>query len=398
MRAANLCLACRSGRHLCGHRSCPLLPRLYIKTKLNKIPQHYFGPAPSIFIGHENWPNVNIGPLACIEEKQNIENPQAWFGLDYSSIIELRSAVLRGKKVANIFSSERVISSLQEIALARSWPDVEIRFRGKPQYRFTFSDITNPIGPSARIDSLQLAENPKTIQSAEKILSDEMKARDAVERLYSIGIDIYKISTLLSAGLFGIQRRLVPTRWSITAAHKMVADRLIEKIKNFRQAEKIMLFSSTYLDNHFEILLIPGHWEFENFEAWAPGSLWAASAKSTQIAVEYEPYRGRSDYAESQAGGYYASRLGVAEGLLRLKRQAKVVVFREVYEGYVIPVGVWQVLENVRNAFRQKPRIYDRLDDAFKDMRCRLRLDIDGYRKMSRILSQKRLCDFTGKI
>ncbi|MFN3528143.1 MAG: hypothetical protein ACK4YO_03480, partial [Candidatus Altarchaeaceae archaeon] len=78
------------------------------------------------------------------------------------------------------------------------------------------------------------------------------------------------------------------------------------------------------LFNHFEILLIPGNWEFEQFEAWAPDTLWTIGNESYAINLEAEYYKGRNDYAIKEGGGYYASRLAVLEYLKKIKRQARV--------------------------------------------------------------------------
>ena len=155
-----------------------------------------------------------------------------------------------------------------------------------------------------------------------------------------------------------------------------------------------MVYESQYLDNHFLILLMPGNWEFENFEAWAPGGLWTSNLKEPQILEEYEPHKGRTGYARFQGGGYYASRLAVVEALNKMKRQARAVVFREVYEGYVVPMGVWVVRETAREAFRRPFRKFDDLNGALNYINSKLRLPIEKYIQKSKILNQKRLNEF----
>jgi hypothetical protein len=71
-----------------------------------------------------------------------------------------------------------------------------------------------------------------------------------------------------------------------------------------------------------------------------------------------------------------------------------VIVFREVSEGYVIPLGVWQCLENTRNAFRRPYEKFDTKAEALKHIDSRLRLPIDRYIRKSKILRQKRLSEF----
>jgi hypothetical protein len=396
---ARMCLVCKGSRRLCGLPVCPVLSRFSVKTKIEKsLKESFFGQTTSVFIGHYNYPNVFAGPLAPLtgDNLHVIDDPAKWFGTSYPSLVEMRSSLLRSKSPSSVFSRSRTILDMQEIAMAGRPPDVEMQFRGKPVYRVSFSDVTQPMGPTAKLKSFRLGENVRVGTRVERIVSDDLRARDASCRLYQAGEDVYKISTILSSGALGVRkdRKLVPTRWSITASQTTIADMLIGELKGFSHVNDFTVYSSSYLDNHFVILLMPGNWEFENFEAWAPGTPWSLNAKETQILAEYEPYRGRTKYAELQGGGFYASRLGVAEGLTRLKRQARVVVFREVREGYVVPLGVWQVLENVRNAFRQPGRRFATGEEAMRHAGSMLRLPVSEYMKRSVMLRQRRLEDF----
>jgi hypothetical protein len=70
------------------------------------------------------------------------------------------------------------------------------------------------------------------------------------------------------------------------------------------------------------------------------------------------------------------------------------VVFREIHEGYTIPVGCWQILENVRNAVKKPYRKFDKKEEALKYINTKLRLPIKEFTKKSKILRQKRIGDF----
>ncbi|MBN2330830.1 MAG: hypothetical protein JXC85_03370 [Candidatus Aenigmarchaeota archaeon] len=396
---ARMCLVCKGSRRLCGLSICPVMSRFSLKSKIGpSLKESFFGQTTSVFIGHYNYPNVFVGPLAPLtsENISVIDDPSKWFGTSYSSLVEMRSSLLRSKEVSSVYSRARTIYDMQEIAMASRPPDVEMRFKGKPVYRVSFSDVTQPMGPTAKLLSFSLGQNVRVPARVEKVVSDDLKARDASFQLYLAGQDVYKISTILSSGALGVRenRKLVPTRWSITASQTTIADMLIGDVKKLRSVNDFTVFSSAYLDNHFVVLLMPGNWEFENFEAWAPGTPWSMNAKRTEVLGEYEPHGGRTSYAELQGGGFYASRLGVAEGLLKMRRQARVVVFREVHEGYVVPLGVWQVLENVRNAFRQRAEKFDTKEGALRHVDSLLRLPISDYVRQSVLLKQKRLEEF----
>lgn len=394
---ANLCILCKGSRALCGKERCPLYSKINIGPLVEKnVSKDFFGPSTNVFVGRIGYPRVSIGPLAAIEMKPNIDSPGTWFGMEYGDIIELQSLLLRSKLRQDIRSKSRFVEDNQELALASRPTDVEIRFTKKPIYNMSFSDMYQPMGPSASLEKMKITENPKISNRVERIVRDEIKASEAGVMLYDLGQDVYKISSILSSGIMGMEERkkLVPTRWSITATDDMIFKNMVSEVKDFPSVNEYMVYSSNYLDNHFQILLVPGSWEYENFEAWAPGSMWSFNLKKTEIIEEYEPFKGRTRYADKEGGGYYAARLGVIEGLHSMRRQARVVVFREIYEGYTVPLGVWQVRENVRNAFRQKPEKFATMNEALKHIDSKLRIPMEDYIKSSLMLKQRRISDF----
>jgi hypothetical protein len=396
---ARLCIVCKGSRNLCGWRTCPLYSKIRLVPQIQaSLKKDFYGPGTSVFVGHNFYPDVYVGPMAAIDpdKAEMVDSPQGWFGRPYGEILQFRSLLLRSQYRENIFSRSRFIEQNQELALASKPTDVEITFKNIPKLSFEFSDITHPMGPSGSIEKFKVVGNPKIPQKVEKIVNDEMKTTEASFALYSGGVDIYKLITILSSGIFGLRdrRKLVPTRWSITATHSMLANQLLEKIRYYPSISEYLVYSSEYLDNHYELLLMPGSWEYENFECWSPGSYWAYYLKKHEITEEYEPYGGRTTYASEQSGGFYANRLGLAEGLEKLGRQARCVIFREIHQGYTIPVGVWQCLENVRNAFIQPPAKFATLKEALGHIGTRLRTPVGEYLKKSVMLKQKRLGDF----
>ena len=186
--------------------------------------------------------------------------------------------------------------------------------------------------------------------------SSPMKSLSSPDNFqYNSKFEVSQISKILSSGVLGVKKKIVPTRWSITAMDDLLGKHFIKQIKDFDSVNEYFLFMNSYLDNYYYIILIPGNWEFEQFESWFPGTLWNLQGKEPSVTVEHEGYTGRNKYAISQSGGYYAARFAVAEGLLNMKKQARAMVIREIYEGYEIPVGVWEVREGIRNALKLKP-------------------------------------------
>jgi hypothetical protein len=398
----DLCIVCKGSRLLCGRIYCPLLQRVGMMTNPRteeKLSEDMFGPSPpSIFVGRYGYPDVFVGPMSSIdpENPKIMDDPSRWYGMDFEDIIRMRTNLVRSKKTENIKSRSRTVLDSQELALSLKPTDVEILFKKAPRFNISFSAMTQPMGPTGEMKRFEIVENTKIPRAVDYVVNDEIKAVEAATTLFDKGYDVYYLSGVLSSGVLGLEhnRKMVPTRWSITAVDDMIAKRLIDDIRTFPSISDFRVYSNTYLDNHFEILMMPGAWEFENFEAWAPKTLWTLARDEPVIQLEGEPHKGRSDYAEKEGGGYYAARLGVAEGLYDMRRQARVVSFREIHEGYVMPVGVWEVRENVRHALRKKPMKFATRDEALVHIASQLRISINEYIKRSGILRQRRLSDF----
>jgi hypothetical protein len=195
----------------------------------------------------------------------------------------------------------------------------------------------------------------------------------------------------------------------------MATKHMMESVRDNREIGEPCVYSNTYLDNHFEILFLPGNWEYEQFESALTPELEARVKKrqstislrfehaswekwktdgTINFSEEHEPYWGRSDYAERQGGGYYAARFAVVEALYRMRRQARAVVFREIGTGYSVPVGVWEVRENVRHAFENPPQKFATREEALAHVASRLAIPLAEYMKKSKVLLQRRLTEF----
>jgi len=394
-----LCLICKGARLLCGESFCPLLRRVNIQqARKEKLSDLLYGKSPSVFVGHHSYPNVYVGPMTSLDDKLagSLDDPHKWYGSSLNEIIELRSLLLRSKKQHKVKEKNPFTEEVQEIALASKPIYVENKFKKTPSYNISFSSVNQPMGPSGMLEKLSLAENPRIPRKVERVVSDELKTVESLTDLYSHKLDVYYLTRIMSSGALGSpdKKRLVPTRWSITAVDDIISREQMKEIRDYPHVNEIRVYENNYLDNHFQILLIPGSWEFEQFEAWAPKTLWTLSASKPVIVQENEPFQGRKNYAEKQGGGYYASRFAVTEFLHRNRRQARVIVFREISEGYVVPVGVWEVRENVRAAFGKKPVCFKTLDGAIKHLDEILRLPIKDYLGISEILRQKKITDF----
>ena len=367
---STLCVRCKGMKHLCGRTACPILLKMkgYDRIEDHLVDNELIGESPSVFVGEYNYPNVLIGPLTG----KNIlleEESSKWFGTSLNKIIQHRTGLFRGKesiKIDEALDPGKKLGTIQEIAMSEKNIDTDLVFKKKPKFELNFSTSAAPHGPAGDTQKLILESNAKIPRAVDKVVNDELKAVDGMINMYQRGISVDEVQRILSVGLLGIQKKLVPTRWSITATDDSIGKEMLEHIRGFPAVNDYLLFESHYLDNHFQILLMPSKWSFEQIEFYAPGSVWVKSTDDVVYMQDFEGYYNRKKYAFDVAGGYYAGRLGVCEALMRMKRQATALIVREIGAGYYAPVGVWQVRESIRNALQNKPEKYDSLEEVLK--------------------------------
>jgi len=399
-----LCVACKGGKFLCGKTRCPLLVRanFYLKTMplIRGLDVDGASP-PSVFVGRIGYPYVYAGPMVppVHEDTSLYDLPELWFGKTIDEIVSFRSLLIRGKHRVHVSRFEeagKIMDQTRELALSVNPVEVELALTKPPRRNLVLDDEVQPFGPSAPIRDLQVG-TPRWDHQLERAYYDtDLKATDAVRGLFEKGVLVTKIQRAFSVGAFGLQqnRRLVPTRWSITAVDSILSKDLIEKIKTFSEINEYRVYESRYLDNIFEVLMLPQAWSYEAMEAWYPGTIWNPSSTSVWHLAASEGYDGRTTYAEI-GGCYYAARLAVCEQLVKERRQAAVIVLREAHPGYIMPVGVWQVRENVRNAMRQKPLKFNTLDEALSRIASQFQIPLQKWIQKSKLLQealfQKRL-------
>ncbi|TFG22368.1 MAG: hypothetical protein EU532_14460 [Promethearchaeota archaeon] len=422
----NICLLCKGARLLCGKRNCPiLLKKSILKSiipfEIGKSVRNVeiFGASPpGFFVGRYNYPNVAIGPLVPFKEFevfQNIDDyhildaPELWYGTPMNDVILYRSSLVRSNFKINVNIGEqkikstpslkalRLLETSQELSMAARPVDTETKLE-KLNLRMVMDNHALPMGPSGITDKIEIAENVKVHPKVEYCVADtDLKAQEAIsEQLYMKGhVPLSTIHRIFSAGLLGegSNRKLVPTRWTITAVDDIISKRLIKEIKKFPEINDYRIFEATYLDNHFKILLFPGKFAYEMNEVWAPNSLWNISLNgkdqvlTPQIMTDYEFYKGRKNYASNITGAYYAARKAVCEYLFQIRRQARILIFREVSAGYEVPLGVWVIRETVRNAMEfSTPIIIDNFNDSINKMSEGLMVDQTYWEKSSKLI------------
>lgn len=393
--SGSLCVLCKGSKLLCGKERCPLMLKFYSHTRTRRLidgPDLFGDSPPGVFIGRYGYPKVDIGPLVppLLGDTSVMDTPEHWVGKTIDEIVDFRFSLVRGKykiEVTETNSPVRIVDQTRELALAINPIGVEARFEKPPTGRIVLDDEVQPFGPSGKLKKL-IIENPKFDQKIERAYYDtDLRAVDAVISLYRQGVMISRIQKAFSVGAFGIEknRKFVPTRWSITAIDDLIGKALLEKTRTYPLIDEFRIYDWEQLDNRWIILLLPTTWKYELIEAWYPNTAWNPSGRQIEIISDHEFYNGRKDYA--QIGGcYYAARLAVNELLERERKQAGAIIFREAHPGYIMPVGVWNVRENVRMALKQRPSRFRTLDEALQYVASRMDIPIDVWTRHSAVL------------
>ena len=340
---------------------------------------------PSIFIGSWNYPKVYAGPMiAPLHGDTSIMDlPESWIPekKTQEEIVGYRLSLVRGKyplQVTNLKS--RFAEKLREIALADSSIYSEAVFDRAPK-GVNFSDEHTPFGPSAKIERFDIG-NVKWDKKLEKAhYDDDLKAADAVMDLHREGVPFSSIQKAFSVGAVGTERRrrLVPTRWSITACDSTIGNRLLKDVRQYDVIDccRVHEFSSLY--NYYAVVLLPTAWQYEWMEAFL-----RILGKEELVFSDFELGAGKKGY--SRVGGcYYSCKMAVLEAMEREKKQAGAIILREAYPGY-IPMGVFNVRENVRNAMNQPGQEFEGMKEALKYVSERLALPLTRFVKESSLL------------
>jgi len=406
----NLCPVCNS--QVWRHKSsCPILKRILLQYDLkSKITANdIFGATPpSIMVGEHAYPKVNVGILLTPErgDASIHDAPKIWYQLKMSieDVFKLRLNLVNARKHFNVdlaTKPDRYLDAMQQIAASSLSLDTEVKLTKKPLISLHFDPSSAPYGPVGTLEKVEITDNPKIDRRVDYIISDtDYKAETAMLDLYKHGYDVYNISKILSVGLLGvkIQRKLVPTKWSITAADSTIIKFLLHEVKENQQISEYQLYEANYMGNYFEILFIPTPWMFEVVEIAVPGAAWMQGRKAPIITSDHEFHWGRKTYAENVAGGYYAAELAVLEHLSSIKKQAGVLIVREIRPEYYAPIGVWKVRECVRDAMSKKPLVFNNLSEALKRIDSLFITKSDFWKRESKILeyikNQKSLKQF----
>jgi len=406
----SLCARCKGYKKLCGLPTCPILERF--RTHATIVSRRLAGnevegaTPPSIVVGESGYPRVpllyHVPPGERGEAARYHDAPIEWARRRETlrTIISLRSSMVAAAERFDARKPEVLYEKEISVAAVSTKPvDSEVMLEKKPIPSLRFDGLLAPLPPSAPARMLRISSNPTPPKPLDSMMWDDVAASDAVMELYRRGVDVYTLIPALSLGLLGRrrQRRLVPTRWAITAVDSTIGNRLIAALRTEDSIDEYEVYHASYLGNYFTVILAPHHYAAEMIEVWHPLTPWTRRAAKP---VVYRISESLSLRQSIMDGGYIAARLAVAEHLYRRRRQAAVIILREITRDYYAPIGNWHIRETVRRALSGRPLyrgsdIGEALEAALSVAKSQVaREELKHSRLARRLASTRRLDEF----
>lgn len=342
---------------------------------------------PSVFIGRWSYPKVYAGPMMVAETGDTaiMDSPESWIGENKTQedIINYRLNLVRGKQLIKIDDLENpYIEKLQDISLSSKSTDTEAIF-GKKPVGSSFNEDSTPHGPSAVIEKFDI-DSVRWDKQLEKTYYDtDLRATEAVMNLHAKDVPFSAMQKAFSVGAIGTgkRRKLVPTRWSITACDSSIADTLLKEVRHYPILDTTRVYEFSSLKNYYAIILLPMEWQYEWMEAFIK-----ILGKEEMIFSDYETNTDKKEY--SRVGGcYYTCKMAILDALSKQKKQAGAIVLREAYSGYV-PLGVFNVRENVKYAMEQPYKEFEDLKQSLEYVGSKLKIPVNKYVKTSDLLKE----------
>jgi DNA repair protein NreA len=382
------------------------IPHLKVNTDFKS---NFFGSSPAPFIGRFGYPHVNIGILSpqFTGDVSHYDSPKLWNQQNAAvgEVASLRYGLVNSRMKASVKQLKgRFLEIVQEVGMAKKQSELEINLQKTPSLSTKPEKEIKPFGPQANVQKARITANTKVDSRVERVVGDtDLKAAPGIVSLYKKGFEEGSLHKLLSVGNMGLgkNRKLVPTRWSITATDDTIGKQLIDDVKQLPVGEYAAYFGGGW-GNYYLLLFFPEVWSYELFETYLYSKVNPWSKQGYMYSTDYEGYEGRKKYADETAGGYYACRLGVLEQMKKLKRQGSCLALRFISDEYKIPLGVWICRESTRKSTSSIPLRFDSQELMLKyattliknKLGFDLRLLIKGSRLLKNIKQQSKLSSF----
>ncbi|HZY46413.1 MAG TPA: hypothetical protein VFE96_01335, partial [Candidatus Bathyarchaeia archaeon] len=378
---------------------------------------------PGVFVGRFGYPKVFVGPMVppVSGNTEILDTPEWWMGKGFDDIVDYRYSLLRGYTKANIAAARtggKLIETLQDVAMMPRPVHTELVLARPPRKVLDLREDSQPFGPIAPLTSFQAGSSSADGRIEKAFYDGDLHADDAVLQLYRNGVLVTRIQRAFSLGMFGEgkRRKLVPTRWSITAVDSNLSLKLMARIRHYPHIDEFRVYKYAYLDNVYVGILTPENWKFEWIEAWFEPELLATSFPDVNMKEDVETsgylsadghrpvmlgdsegFYNRKTYAKP-GGCYYSARLAVSEYLDSINRQAGAIMLREIHPGYIMPVGVWNVRESIRSLFKTQYERFDSLNGAMNYVSSIFEIPKRGWIEASDLLRdaylQRKLSQF----
>ena len=366
------------------------LEKLTEKVKMNSVEvgKDLDGSTPpSVFIGLWSYPKVYAGPMMVpqLGDTYIMDSPEQWIANDKTQedIITYRMNLVRGKQLIDIKDVENpFVEKLHDISLASKSIDSEATFGSKP-VGASFNEEITPHGPSAIIEKFDIDAVRWDKQLEKSFYDTDLKAREAVMNLHNKDVPFTAMQKAFSVGAFGLKknRKLVPTRWSITACDSTIADSLLKEVRHYPIMDTHRVYEFSSLNNYYAIILTPTEWQYEWFEAFIK-----VLGGEEMMFSDYETNTNKTEYS-CVGGCYYSAKMAVLDKLAKLKLQSGVIILREAYSGY-IPLGVFNVRENIKFAMDGDYKEFESLKDSLAYCGTKLQIPISKYVRQSNLLKE----------
>lgn len=306
------------------------------------------GFATGAIVGEQNYPSPKVYNVSTEKKDNSFFETNKVVKKDYSEIVKLKARNILGN-TNNIYikkTNARIINEINDVYKSKKPIQFESEFDKELSFRKPiFNKLSGVLGTKNELLNVELTENAPTSKQIEKYTTNDEKSREAMIRLYEKGIPESQIINLLALGNFGVQlnKKIVPTRWSISAYDTTIEKHLLSIIKKYNPINNYEIYYHIDKGNTFLIILTPDTYTFENVE-------FASNFHGT----DYVGHDNKLKYRDpNTAGAFFSVKVAVFEHLRKRKRQASIIAIRFI-DNYDIPLGVVFVRESVREAMKNK--------------------------------------------
>ena len=322
------------------------------KSKLKPTKEIEGFPASAI-IGSKTYSNVKVHSISNEDKAGEYKNIGEIAKKTYSEIFKTKARNIFGstKEFHIKTQNKKIKEDLTDIYKAKNPVEFSSKFENYLHFdKIVLNKTAGIIGSKNELKSIDTTGNLQTSKSIENFSTKDIKAREAIISLYKKGISEHQIINLLSLGTFGINfnKKIVPTKWAISAFDQTIERHLHKEIINFKEISHFEIYEYTNKGNEFIIILHPHYFLGEVIESFLNKGRYI-------IEYDYIPQDNSFKLQTPQtAGGFWATKLGIHEHLIKRKKQAAYTSIR-IIEGYDIPLGVVLVRECIREALLKAP-------------------------------------------